>query len=84
MRMTCTCGCKISNQQAPNEIELIVYTDREWSEICDCDSIQPWMIPRPHYNVWKCPDCQRLYFYEGDADMPCMVYQVENKETKLP
>ena len=39
-RMTCRCGADLSNQAAPNDIELVVYTDKEWAKICDCDSIQ--------------------------------------------
>lgn len=39
-RMTCTCGAVLSNQEAPNDIQLRVYTDREWDAICDCDSIR--------------------------------------------
>ena len=34
-RMTCTCGAELNNHEAPNDIELVVYTDKEWSEICD-------------------------------------------------
>ena len=76
-RMTCTCGAELSNHQAPNDIELIVYTDREWAKICDCDSIQPWMIPQPKYDVWRCPFCQKIYVYEDDKPSPIMVYQLE-------
>ena len=50
-RMTCVCGAELNNHEAPNDIELVVYTDKEWNEICDCDSIQPWMIPMPKYEV---------------------------------
>ena len=76
-RMTCRCGAALSNQEAPNDIELVVYTDREWAEICDCDSIQPWMIPSPRYEVWRCPVCKRIYVYEGGADTSTMVYRLE-------
>ena len=38
-RMTCVCGAELNNHEAPNDIELVVYTDKEWNEICDCDSI---------------------------------------------
>ena len=58
-RITCRCGAALSNQEAPSDIELVVYTDKEWAEICDCDSIQPWMIPSPRYEVWRCPVCKR-------------------------
>lgn len=38
-RMTCTCGNQLSNHESPNDIQLRVYTDKEWDKICDCDTI---------------------------------------------
>lgn len=78
-RMTCRCGKVLSNSQVPNDIELVVYTDKEWDKICDCDSIEPWMIPLPRYNVWRCPDCKRIYVYEGSNPKALMVYKLETK-----
>ena len=68
---------KLDNHKAPNDVELVVYTDKEWDEICNCDSIQPWMMPLPQYNVWRCPICKRIYVYEKDNDDPIMVYCLE-------
>lgn len=31
-RMNCRCGMYLSNHEAPNDIQLIVYTDREWEK----------------------------------------------------
>ncbi len=76
-RMTCTCGAFLSNHEAPNDIQLRVYTDREWDEICDCDSIQPWSIPAPKYDVWRCPVCKRIYVFEGEKGTPVMIYRLE-------
>lgn len=73
-RMTCTCGAKLSNQEAPNDIQLRVYTDREWDAICNCNSIQPWMIPAPKYDVWRCPVCKKIYVFEGSKESPIMIY----------
>lgn len=78
-RMTCRCGKLLSNSQVPNDIELVVYTDREWDKICDCDSLEPWMIPLPKYNIWRCPDCKRIYVYEGSNPKPVMVYRLETE-----
>ena len=77
-RMICACGTELSNHEAPNDIELVVYTDKEWSEICDCHSIQPWMIPAPKYEVWRCPVCKRIYVYEDSKELPVMVYRLES------
>ena len=76
-RMTCRCGADLSNQEAPNDIELVVYTDKEWAKICACDSIQPWMIPSPQYEVWRCPVCKRIYVYQAGGDTPAMIYRLE-------
>ena len=79
-RMTCLCGKTLSNHECPNDIELKVYTDKEWEEIFDCESIQPWLIPIPRYNVWRCPACKRIYVYEGKKDKPIMIYKLEKFE----
>ncbi|MCM1233630.1 MAG: hypothetical protein NC489_26245 [Ruminococcus flavefaciens] len=76
-RMTCDCGAKLSNQEAPNDIQLRVYTDREWEEIFDCDSIQPRMIPAPKFDVWRCPICKKIYVYSDNEELPIMVYRLE-------
>ncbi|MCX4378492.1 MAG: hypothetical protein OSJ61_20325 [Lachnospiraceae bacterium] len=76
-RMTCTCGAELSNHEAPNDIQLRVYTDREWDEIFECDSIQPWMIPEPKYDVWRCPICKSLYIYSDNKELPIMIYRLE-------
>ena len=77
-RMTCKCGKSLDNHEAPTDIELIVYTDKEWDAICNCDSIQPWMIPSPRYEVWRCPVCKRIYVYDRGEDIPIMIYTLEN------
>ncbi|MEW4415263.1 hypothetical protein [Clostridium sp. AN503] len=76
-KMNCKCGYILSTMQAPNDIQLRVYTDREWEEILDCDIIEPWKIPLPQYDVWKCPNCNRIYVFEEGKDMPIMKYVLE-------
>lgn len=78
-RIRCRCGAELNNQEVPNEIQLRMYTDNEWDKIFDCESINPWMIPLPQYDVWKCPKCQRLYFYEEGNDNPVKVYCLEDE-----
>lgn len=78
-RMTCTCGVELSNHEAPNDIQLRVYTDKEWDAICNCDSIQPWMIPEPKYDVWRCPICKKIYVFENSIESPVMIYRLENE-----
>lgn len=76
-RMMCMCGAQLSNHDAPNDIQLRVYTDREWEEIFDCDNIRPWMIPLPRYDVWRCPICKSIYVFENIKESPIMIYRLE-------
>lgn len=76
-KMECKCGYILSTTRVPNDIELRVYTDREWEEIFDCDIIEPWKIPLPKYDVWKCPNCNRVYVFEEGYGPPIMKYVLE-------
>lgn len=76
-KMNCKCGYILSTTQAPNDIQLRVYTDKEWEKILDCDIIEPWKIPFPKYDVWKCPKCNRIYVFEEGKDIPIMKYIME-------
>ena len=76
-KMNCKCGYLLSTTQTPNDIQLRVYTDKEWDVILDCDIIEPWKIPLPKYDVWKCPNCNRVYVFEEGTDTPIMKYILE-------
>ena len=65
-RFQCKCSETLSNSQAPNDVELRVYTDREWDEIINCEVLDPITIPFPKYDVWCCPKCERVYVFDGD------------------
>jgi hypothetical protein len=60
----CKCGDRLTNQLAPNDIQLRVYTDMEWDKILEQDIIESWKFPRPTYDVWRCPRCERVYVFE--------------------
>lgn len=80
-RMECRCGEVLSDGRVPNDVELWVYTDQEWSEIIDRDSIDPIQIPMPKYDVWRCPRCERVYIFNWSLDeKPIKVYVLEEKE----
>lgn len=76
-RTTCKCGEALSNHSIPNDIQLIVYTDKEWDKICTGDSIDPLMIPDPQYDVWRCPNCKRIAVYDWENPYPVMKYVLE-------
>ncbi|MCM3748356.1 hypothetical protein M3223_13450 [Paenibacillus pasadenensis] len=63
MKFKCKCGEVLSNTQVPNDIELIVYTDREFEAVLGVDCIEN--IPDPKYEVWKCPICERVMIFDG-------------------
>ena len=81
-KMICRCGALLSNHEAPNDLELVVYTDREWEKIMDCESIEPWMIPLPKHDVWRCPACKRIYVLGEINKKPLMVYRLEEETEK--
>lgn len=76
-RMECKCGEILSNSAAPNDIQLRVYTDREWDEIMNLGMIDSVDIPLPKYDVWRCPKCERLYVWREGNTM-AKIYSLEN------
>lgn len=65
-RFLCKCGETLSNSQAPNDIQLKVYTDREWDGIINMGTIDTVDIPDPKYDIWRCPKCERVYVFNED------------------
>ena len=85
MRMNCTCGEYLSNSATPNDVELWVYTDREWDAILENDTIETWKIPLPTHDVWRCPKCERIYVFGKPNEDGCIpvikVYRLEELPT---
>jgi hypothetical protein len=76
-RMECRCGEVLSNSTVPNDIELRVYTEKEWDSIMENDTIEPWKIPLPTFDVWKCPKCERIYIFKEGSDKAVKIYSLE-------
>ena len=76
-KMTCKCGNELSNVESPNEVELKVYTDKEWDEIMEIDTLNTWEIPLPKYDVWRCPKCERIYVFNEKDNKASRVYSLE-------
>jgi hypothetical protein len=55
----------------------MVYSDVEWDAIMSEDSIETIDIPRPKYDVWRCPVCERLYFFELGKSQAIKTYVLE-------
>lgn len=78
-RLQCNCGEYLSTVEAPNDVQLHVYTDREWDEIINMgDSIDPLLIPDPKREVWRCTNCDRIYVFNEDNTVS-KVYIVEQQ-----
>jgi hypothetical protein len=78
-RMNCTCGEVLSNSMAPNNVQLRVYTDREWDKILEQDIIESWKFPRPTYDVWRCPNCEKIYVFEEGNHVAVKIYVLEEQ-----
>lgn len=76
-RLLCKCGETLSNSLAPNDIQLRVYTDKEWDRIINQDMIDPLTIPRPKHDVWRCPKCERIYVFQGDNVLKTYTLETE-------
>ncbi|MCL1807349.1 MAG: hypothetical protein FWG31_06575 [Oscillospiraceae bacterium] len=79
-RMDCICGEYLSNSLAPNDIQLRVYTDKEWDAILEQDVIESWKFPLPTYDVWRCPKCKRIHAFLDGPDKLATVYIIEEKQ----
>jgi len=77
-RMTCKCGEILSNVLVPNNVQLRVYTDKEWDEIINLGNlIDPVTIPFPRYDVWRCSQCERIYVF--DENIVIKTYVLESQ-----
>lgn len=76
-RFQCKCGQVLSNSLAPNDVELRVYTDKEWDDIINMGQIDSVDIPFPKRNVWRCSECERIYVFDGDIVRKTYVLEKE-------
>jgi len=63
----CVCGKGLSNSTCPNEVQLIVFSDKEWETIQE--KVKDGMDiydAEPKYDVWRCTECNRIYIFEGN------------------
>lgn len=77
-RLQCKCGVTLSNSLSPNDVELRVYTDKDWDDIINLgDLSDPVTIPTPKYEVWRCANCERIYVFDGDTVIKRFVLETE-------
>ena len=77
-KMLCRCGNALSNSLAPNDVELRVYTDEEWDHIIQIEG-KLEDLPFPKNDVWRCPSCERIYFFEGNKSIKVYALESESK-----
>jgi hypothetical protein len=75
--VTCKCGEVLSTTLAPNDVQLRVYSDKEWDNIIQHDSIDPLTIPFPKYDVWRCNNCERIYVFDWEYGKVIKTYVLE-------
>lgn len=76
-RVHCKCGETLTNTET-NDIQLRVYTDREWEEKVNIGLVDSINIPFPKYDVWHCPSCERVYVFNWGEDKAIKVYTLEH------
>jgi hypothetical protein len=77
-KMLCRCGKTLSNSLCPNDVQLRVYTDSEFETIIQSDG-KLEDLPLPEYDVWRCPECKRIYFFEENKAVQTYVLEPEPK-----
>jgi len=38
----------------------------EWNEIMKLRPLDPVCIPFPEWEIWRCPDCERVYVFQDN------------------
>ena len=76
-RLLCKCGTTLSNTMAPNDVELKVFTDKEWDDIINLGQIDSVDLPDATRDVWRCSVCERIYVFDKGSDKASMVYKLE-------
>lgn len=74
----CVCGKLLSNVDTPNDMELIVFTQREWEKITEevHDGLTDIFDVDPKYEHWLCHTCNRIHvFYNSKVILRYIVEQ---------
>ncbi|MCS1350900.1 hypothetical protein [Mechercharimyces sp. CAU 1602] len=62
--MICKCGEVLSNRESPNDIQLHIFTDKEWEEIIAKGQIETVELLISEVDIWRCPSD---VFHEGEG-----------------
>lgn len=75
-RFLCACGHTLSNSTEPEIVHYVMPFDK-WAEHSERVAKQSHDPDLPEMEFWKCPNCKRLHFFEGQNDKPLCSYVLE-------
>ncbi len=79
-RLSCQCGYSMWNGNVPNDIEFYVYSDQQMCSIQEEDTVSTLLLPqRKDYEVWRCPECKRLYVFKKGSNQVRFIYKLEKE-----
>ncbi|WP_138494514.1 hypothetical protein [Paenibacillus pinistramenti] len=78
-RFTCKCGEILSNTLVPNNVQLRVYSDEEWDNIIQTESIDPLSLPFPKNDIWRCYKCERIYVFDWESGAVIKTYVLDEQ-----
>jgi hypothetical protein len=84
MKMICDCGNSLSDKDP--DVQLWVYNAWHWELICELINSYDTslrFLPHPKNTVWRCPECERMYFFEGTKVIKTYVLDPE-PQVKTP
>lgn len=67
-QMKCVCGFMMRDHDRPLEFEYECYKGSQYARICDElyeEGSTDYDLPEPDVTIWRCPKCQRIYWFEG-------------------
>lgn len=89
-RLTCKCGFTMWNGSTPNGIEFTAFSD---ARLCRLEDALPALPSDPlfllmdlmdqaDYEVWRCPQCRRLYVFDRQdgSDRASYIYRLETDQ----
>jgi hypothetical protein len=90
MYLKCLCGNVMTNVASPNDVEHVLLSDRVQERLQDLvdqevstnGKVDLWpehWEEAGSIDVWKCPDCGRLYFNATGKVEDIVVYNIEKK-----
>ena len=72
----CECGERLTTVMAPNDIELRVYTDKEWDNVINLGVVDTIDIPLPKHDAWLCPKCKRIHIWKTGSMERFALYEL--------